>query len=104
VAIPFSIIWLVISVGWVAGAFVRCAAGVLAAGQATVVFEPFGSYWAEQTTMTGPPMPGAGVPTMTSTRRRIAPGQSVFHDVANPDLLFAAISQAKSAAHEPGAR
>jgi hypothetical protein len=71
---------------------------------ATVVFEPFGSYYATSAPgMTGPPMPGTGMPTMgTPTRRRVAPGSLVFSDVADPDAMLAAINQAKSARPLPG--
>jgi hypothetical protein len=65
---------------------------------ATVVFEPFGSYYtAGAPTMTGPPMPGTGIPTMGApTRTRVAPGSLVFADVADPDAMLAAINQAKA--------
>jgi hypothetical protein len=65
---------------------------------ATVVFEPFGSYIVSQPgTMTGPPAPGTGMPTMgPPTSRRVAPGQIRFADVADPDAMLAAINQAKS--------
>jgi hypothetical protein len=66
---------------------------------ATVVFEPFGSYYTTVAPgMTGPPMGGTGMPTMGApTRRRVAPGSLVFSDVADPDAMLAAISQAKAA-------
>lgn len=65
---------------------------------ATVVFEPFGSYYTVGApSMTGPPMPGTGIPTMGATsRRRVAPGSLVFADVADPDAMLAAINQAKA--------
>jgi hypothetical protein len=65
---------------------------------ATVVFEPFGSYYtAGAPTMTGPPMPGTGIPTMGApSRRRVAPGSLVFAHVADPDAMLAAINQAKA--------
>jgi hypothetical protein len=63
---------------------------------ATVVFEPFGSYYVTDTAMTGPPMAGTGIPTMSSTRRRVAPGSLAFADVADPEALLAAIDQAKA--------
>jgi hypothetical protein len=65
---------------------------------ATVVFEPFGSYYvAGAPGMTGPPARGTGMPTMgMPTRRRVAPGSLVFADVAAPDALLAAINQAKA--------
>lgn len=71
---------------------------------ATVVFEPFGSYYAyDAPTMTGPPMAGSGIPTMsTPTRRRVAPGSLIFADVADPDAMLAAINQAKAAHPPPG--
>jgi hypothetical protein len=64
---------------------------------ATVAFEPFGSYYVTgEPTMTGPPNPATGMPTMgASTRRRVAPGSLVFEDVADPDAMLAAINQAK---------
>ncbi len=38
---------------------------------ATVVFEPFGSYYATSApTMTGPPMDGSGMPTMTARQQQ----------------------------------
>jgi hypothetical protein len=67
--------------------------------RATVVFEPFGSYYVTDAAMTGPPMAGTGVPTMTTTRRRVAPGSLRFDNVADADALLAAINQAK-AQHE----
>jgi hypothetical protein len=63
---------------------------------ATVVFEPFGSYYVTDTSMTGPPMAGTGMPTMSTTRRRVAPGSLRFESVADPDALLAAINQAKA--------
>jgi hypothetical protein len=66
---------------------------------ATVVFEPFGSYYVMDTAMTGAPMPGTGVPTMSTTRRRVAPGSLAFDNVADPDALLTAINQAR--AHPP---
>lgn len=65
---------------------------------ATVVFEPFGSYYTTGApTMTGPPNPATGMPTMgASTRRRVAPGSLVFRDVADPEPMLAAINQAKA--------
>jgi hypothetical protein len=66
---------------------------------ATVVFEPFGSYYMPDTSMTGPPMAGIGAPTMSSTRRRVAPGSLMFADVADPDAMLAAINLAKT--HRP---
>jgi hypothetical protein len=65
---------------------------------ATVVFEPFGSYYTvDAPGMTGPPMPGTGMPTMGApSRRRVAPGSLVFADVADPDAMLAAINQAKA--------
>jgi hypothetical protein len=70
---------------------------------ATVVFEPFGSYLAySPPTMTGPPMADTGMPTMgPPSSRRVAPGAITFSDVPDPDVLLAAINQAKSAA-QPG--
>ncbi len=67
----------------------------------TVVFEPFGSYYATDTAMTGPAMPGTGVPSMSTTRRRVAPGSLTFDHVADPDALLAAINQAKSRPSQP---
>jgi hypothetical protein len=66
---------------------------------ATVVFEPFGSYYAYAApTMTGPPMGDSGIPTMSGpSRTRVAPGSITFADVADPDAMLAAINQAKSA-------
>jgi hypothetical protein len=66
---------------------------------ATVVFEPFGSYIVRQPgAMTGLPDAATGMPTMRpSSRRRVAPGQITFMDVADPDAMLAAINQAKSA-------
>jgi hypothetical protein len=47
--------------------------------------------------MTGPPAPGTGIPTMgPPTSRRVAPGRIWFADVANPEVMLAAINQAKS--------
>jgi hypothetical protein len=65
---------------------------------ATVVFEPFGSYYVSDAPgITGPPAPGTGVPTMgMPTSRRVSPGSLVFADVVNPDALLAAINQAKA--------
>jgi hypothetical protein len=65
---------------------------------ATVVFEPFGSYYAYQApTMSGPPMGDSGMPTMSApSRTRVAPGSISFADVADPDALLAAINQAKA--------
>ncbi len=65
---------------------------------ATVVFEPFGSYIVSQMgTMTGPPMPGTGIPTMgPPTSRRVAPGRIFFADVAKPDAMLAAVNQART--------
>jgi hypothetical protein len=64
---------------------------------ATVIFEPFGSYYQWQPgTMTGPAMTPGGPPTVgPSTRRRVAPGAVAFYDVAAPDQLLAAVNQAK---------
>jgi hypothetical protein len=62
---------------------------------ATVVFEPFGSYYVTDSTMTGPPMAGTGIPTMSTSSRRVAPGSLRFENVAGPDALLAAINQAK---------
>ena len=52
---------------------------------ATVVFEPFGSYYAYSApTMTGPPMDGTGMPSMTAaSSRRVAPGSLIFSNVAD---------------------
>ena len=66
---------------------------------ATVVFEPFGSYYVTDTAMTGPPMADTGVATMSTTRRRVAPGSLTFDNVADPEAMLAAINQAK--AHPP---
>jgi membrane protein implicated in regulation of membrane protease activity len=65
---------------------------------ATVVFEPFGSYYVTGAPrMTGPPNMSTGMPTMGApTRRRVAPGSLVFNDVADPDAMLAAIDQAKA--------
>jgi hypothetical protein len=65
---------------------------------ATVVFEPFGSYFTTSApSMTGPPDSATGMPTMgASTRRRVAPGSLVFRDVADPDPMLAAINRAKA--------
>lgn len=65
---------------------------------ATVVFEPFGSYYTTGApTLTGPPNPVSGMPTMSGpTRMRVAPGSLVFADVADPDAMLAAINQAKA--------
>jgi hypothetical protein len=63
---------------------------------ATVVFEPFGSYYVTDTAMTGPPMADTGVTTMSTTRRRVAPGSLTFDNVADPEAMLAAINQAKA--------
>jgi hypothetical protein len=65
---------------------------------ATVVFEPFGSYYEYRPgTMTGPPIGDSGVPTMSGpTRTRVAPGAVTFADVADADALLTAINQAKA--------
>ncbi len=65
---------------------------------ATVVFEPFGSYYAYRApTMTGPPIGDSGMPTMSApSRTRVAPGSITFADVADPDAMLAAINQAKA--------
>jgi len=67
---------------------------------ATVGFAPFGSFYAYgPASMTGPPMPGTGMPTMGSpTRRRVTPGGMMFSDVADADALLAAINLAKAPA------
>jgi hypothetical protein len=66
---------------------------------ATVVFEPFGSYYVTSApTMTGPPMGGTGIPTMSApSRSRVAPGSLIFADVADADAMLRAINQAKAA-------
>jgi len=66
---------------------------------ATVAFEPFGSYYAySPPTMTGPPINGTGMPSMTAgSSRRVAPGSLVFADVADADAMLMAINQAKAA-------
>ncbi len=66
---------------------------------ATVVFEPFGSYYAYSAPMmTGPPMDGTGMPSMTApSSRRVAPGSLIFADVADADAMLTAINQAKAA-------
>jgi hypothetical protein len=71
---------------------------------ATVVFEPFGSYYAYSApTMTGPPMDGTGMPSMTAgSTRRVAPGSLIFADVADADAMLTAINQAKAARPLPG--
>jgi hypothetical protein len=66
---------------------------------ATVVFEPFGSYYVTDTSMSGPPMAGTGIPTMSTTQRRVAPGSLTFDNVADPEAMLAAINQAKT--HPP---
>jgi membrane protein implicated in regulation of membrane protease activity len=64
---------------------------------ATVVFEPFGSYYTTGAPMmTGPPDAATGMPTMgPPTRTRVAPGSLVFAAVADPDAMLVAINEAK---------
>jgi hypothetical protein len=41
-------------------------------------------------------MADTGVTTMSTTRRRVAPGSLTFDNVARPEAMLAAINQAKA--------